>query len=143
MAYQDMEESRMYQRAEGVADEVWKVVIGWDNFAKDTVGKQLVRAADSIGANIAESGGRYHPNDVIRFCYYSRGSLRETRYWLKRAIKRQLVSSEQFAKLFSELASLGQELNAYIKSQRNRNLKESSIDYITNAQDDETNEPTN
>jgi four helix bundle protein len=80
MAYQDIEDSRMYQRAEKVADEVWALVMHWDNFAKDTVGKQLVRATDSIGANIAEGGGRYHKGDVIRFCYFARGSLRETRY---------------------------------------------------------------
>ena len=30
------------------------IVKGWDYFFKDTVGKQLVRSADSVGANIDE-----------------------------------------------------------------------------------------
>jgi len=51
MAYEDIEESRMYQRAERLADVIWDTVIEWDEFAKDTVGKQLTRATDSIGAN--------------------------------------------------------------------------------------------
>jgi len=41
-----------------LADEVWAAVSSWDRFAKDTAGKQIVRAADSIGANIAEGTGR-------------------------------------------------------------------------------------
>lgn len=54
------EDERVLQAAERVADEIWNCVIGWDEFARDVVGKQLARAADSIGANIAESYGRYH-----------------------------------------------------------------------------------
>jgi four helix bundle protein len=53
MAHQSFEQLRVYQAAEKLADEVWDIVVGWNYFAKDTVGKQLVRAADSIGANIA------------------------------------------------------------------------------------------
>lgn len=139
MGYQDIEDSRMYQRAEQIADQVWQVALRWDVFARDTVGKQLVRAADSVGANIAEGAGRYHPNDVIRFCYYARGSLRETRYWLKRALKRQLFLTNTPDTLFNELVTLGQELNAYIRSQRNRTLKESSVLYDVSNPDEPTN----
>jgi 23S rRNA-intervening sequence protein len=52
------ENLKVYQISERVADEIWDLVLGWNNFAKDTVGRQLVRAADSIGANIAEGTGR-------------------------------------------------------------------------------------
>ena len=44
------EELEIYHLAEKISDEVWRVVLSWDNFAKDTVGKQLVRAADSISS---------------------------------------------------------------------------------------------
>lgn len=44
------EDLQVYHLAETLADEVWGIVIAWDQFARDTVGKQLVRAADSIGA---------------------------------------------------------------------------------------------
>ena len=83
MPYQDIEDSRIYQRAERLADAIWNAVIEWSSFARETVGQQLTRAVDSIGANIAESAGRFHPRDVINFLYYARGSMRETRYWLK------------------------------------------------------------
>jgi four helix bundle protein len=129
MGYQDIEDSRMYQRAERVADAIWDVVIEWKPFAKDTVGKQLTRSADSIGANIAESAGRFHPNDVIRFLHYARGSLRETRFWLKRAKRRQLISAEFFNKQMAELNTLAVEINSYIKFQRTRRVKESTAEY--------------
>ena len=114
MGYQDIEETRLYQRAEQVADGIWGAVVSWEWFAKDTVGKQLIRAVDSIGANIAESSGRYHPGDVVRFLHYARGSIKETRYWLRRALARQLISRADHDLSFEMLDQLGRELNAYI-----------------------------
>jgi four helix bundle protein len=131
MAYQDIEESRMYKRAEEVADVVWDMVIKWDKFAKNTVGEQLVRSTDSIGANIAESSGRHHQKDIIRFLHFSRGSLRETRFWLRRAIKRHLIPPETHQATMQELTQLGKELNSYIRYQRNRTIKESPAEYNT------------
>jgi four helix bundle protein len=57
-------------------------------FAKDTVGKQMVRAGDSIGANIAEGSGRGSFQDNRRFIRIARGSLYETMHWLRRANNR-------------------------------------------------------
>ena len=50
----NFEKLQVYQLSEKIADSIWNVVIAWDWFARDTVGKQIMRAADSIGANIAE-----------------------------------------------------------------------------------------
>jgi hypothetical protein len=61
--------------------------------------------------------------------------MRETRYWLKRAQHRRLIDTEFFNAQIAELDSLGLELNSYIKFQRTRVAKESSVEY-------ETNEPT-
>ena len=60
MPVQPLEEIEVYMMAEEIADKWWETVSRWPPFAQDTVGKQLIRAADSIGANIAESYGRYH-----------------------------------------------------------------------------------
>ncbi len=63
----------VYQAAEQLADQVWDIVRKWDNLAKDTVGKQLIRAAVSIGANIAEGCGRQSYKDNQRFVKIARG----------------------------------------------------------------------
>ncbi|NEZ57551.1 four helix bundle protein [Leptolyngbyaceae cyanobacterium CCMR0081] len=106
-------ELEVYQLAEELADEVWRIVAGWDFFAKDTVGKQLVRAADSIGANLAEGNGRGSFRDNRRFINIARGSLTETQHWLRRAHCRDLLTTEQTAKLQPLITKLAPKLNAY------------------------------
>jgi four helix bundle protein len=73
---------RVYQLAEKLADQIWSAVVTWDFFAKDTVGKQVVRATDSIGANITEGMGRRSFVENRRFVRMARGSSNETRHWL-------------------------------------------------------------
>jgi len=94
MAFEQIENLRILKEAEEIADKIWDEVIVWNYFAKDSIGKQLVKAADSIGANIVESQGRFHPKDAINFLYISRGSLKETKYWLKRATNRKLLTMD-------------------------------------------------
>ncbi|MBL7064278.1 MAG: four helix bundle protein [Anaerolineae bacterium] len=65
--YQELEEIEVYQLAVAVGDCLWEIVSSWSYFARDTVGKQMVRAADSIGANIAESYGR-SPSRKLQRC---------------------------------------------------------------------------
>jgi four helix bundle protein len=81
----NFERLKVYQLAEGLANEIWSVAITWDFFAKETVGKQPVRAADSIGANIAEGMGRRSFTEDRRFVRTGRGPLNETRHCLRRA----------------------------------------------------------
>jgi four helix bundle protein len=106
----------VYELAEHLADNVWKIVRRWDVFARDTVGKQLVRSADSIGANIAEGSGRGTYQDNRRFVRTARGSLYETRHWLRRAYKRDLLKSEHVKRLQPIVQELGPKLNAFLKS---------------------------
>jgi four helix bundle protein len=115
MSYYSLEDLDVYQLAESFSDEIWFIVIGWDYLAKDTVGKQMVRSADSIGANIAEGYGRYHYKENRNFCYFSRGSIIETKGWLKKSKTRQLISEEQFNMLFEKLQIIHLKLNAYLK----------------------------
>jgi four helix bundle protein len=120
MPFEALEDKRVYQRAEDLADQVWELVAAWEWFAKKSVGLQLTRAADSIGANIAEAGGRFHPADVRNFLYYARGSLRETKYWLRRSLKRGLIAADQFAALDQQLEQLAKEISCTINFQKTR-----------------------
>src|SRR5207253_734625 len=90
--------------------------VGWTQFARDTVGKQMVRAADSIGANIAEGVGRGSFQDNRRFIKIARGSLNETQHRLRRAYKRTLLSKEQVNNLKPIIDELAPRLNAYLRS---------------------------
>jgi four helix bundle protein len=120
VGYEPLEDKRMYRRAEQLSDAVWDTVSCWEAFAQRTVGAQFVRAVDSIGANIAEAGGRFHPADVRNFLYYARGSLRETKFWLRRARQRRLIADDKSAELDAELEQLAREINSAISYQRTR-----------------------
>ncbi len=102
--------------SEEVADLIWDLVKGWDSFAKDTVGKQLVRAGDSVGANIAEGYGRASPGDNQRFVRMAWGSLYEVRHFLRRAEKRGLLNVEAKQPVAAVLTELLPALNAYLRS---------------------------
>lgn len=115
MARTNFERLRIYNLSETLADEVWKMVMKWDSFARDTVGRQLVRAADSIGANIAEGVGRGTYKDSRQFMRTARGSLNETKHWLRRAFRRQLMNKVSTAKLKPVIDELAPKLNAYMK----------------------------
>ena len=116
MAFLRFEDLRVFQLAEKLCDEIWFMTISWRYFEKNTVGWQLVKAADSIGANIAEGAGRGTPKDNKRFVRISRGSLNETKYWIRRATRRSLINDKQGAFLWEMIDELGPSLNAYLKS---------------------------
>ena len=134
------EDLRVLRAAEAVADDVWRRVVRWDEFARDVVGRQLARAADSIGANIAEAYGRFHYGDKVQFLYYARGSLFETKYWLNRTLARGLMPPSEVQDYASRLTDLARQLNAFadsVKSQRRHDrqqpqgLREASVEYAT------------
>ncbi|MEB3180893.1 MAG: four helix bundle protein [Nostocaceae cyanobacterium] len=88
MGRPDFEKLEVYRLSEKLTNEIWHIVKGWDNFSKDTMGKQIVCAADSICANIAEGRGCYSYQDNKRFVKIARGSLYETINWLRLAYVR-------------------------------------------------------
>jgi four helix bundle protein len=116
MAKSNFESLRVYQLSEHLADQVWPIVLKWNIFSRDTVGKQLVKAADSIGANIAEGTGRGTFVENRRFVRIARGSLNETQHWLRRAYKRQLLSAKEVETIKTIIDELAPKLNAYLKS---------------------------
>jgi four helix bundle protein len=111
-----LEGLRIFRLAEKLADEIWEEVITWKPFARGTVGRELVRSGDSVGANIAEGHGRFHYRDETTFDYYSRGSLKETRFWLRRAFSRRIMSEAKFQRFIGMVDELEPQLNAYINS---------------------------
>ena len=110
------EDLRVLKSAEEIADSVWKNVVQWDEFAKDVVGKQMARSADSVGANIAESFGRFNFGEKLQFLYYSRGSIFETKYWLNRTRIRGLMNSDEVQEYVNRLTNLARQLNTFAGS---------------------------
>lgn len=109
----ELEDVRVLRAAEAVADPIWALVVRWRPFEREALGQQLARAADSIGANIAEAYGRYHYGEKLQFLYYARGSLFETKYWLNRAEARSLMPADVVKDFAAQLSDLARQLNAF------------------------------
>lgn len=110
------EKLEVYRLAEELADGVWRAVRQWNPLDRDTVGRQLIRAADSVGANIAEGSGRGTAADNRRCVRIAIGSLYEAKHWLRRAYQRGLLESDKVEFLSPVMDKLLPKLNAYLKS---------------------------
>jgi four helix bundle protein len=107
----EFQQLTVYRLAVDLSDEIYETVARWPALARHSVGNQLIRSADSIGANIAEASGRYHAADRRRLLVIARGSLYETEHWMRRAEKRGLLPLRSSERL-DEIARL---LNGLIR----------------------------
>jgi four helix bundle protein len=75
---------------------------------------QFVEAADSIALNIGEGYGRFHYKENKNFCYYSRGSAKETLTAARKA--RDLMTEDDFKLLSDKLELFFRLIYGYIAS---------------------------
>ena len=107
-AFRDL---RAYELAARTGDAAHALVAAWPSFDRWSIGLQLLRAADGVGANIAEASGRWHVPDKRRLLVIARGSLYETEHWLLRAEARGLPTGS----VAERLPELNRTLNGLIK----------------------------
>lgn len=107
-----LETLEVYLMAEEFSDPIRNRVNEWDYFAKDTTGKQLVRAADSISANIADGYGRYFYKESEQFYFYAPGTTQETKARLSKCKRRKIIEA---IVILQKADALLFKLNAYIK----------------------------
>ncbi len=105
----------VYKLAEELSDKIWSDFDLWPLKVQKTVGHQIVRAADSISANLAEGYGRFTSAERKLFYRYARGSFEETKAWLRKLIRRGIVTdkAQRYKHIIDEL---GPKLNAFIRS---------------------------
>jgi four helix bundle protein len=94
MAYNDFTEMPVWQMAEKVVEDVYKITESLPKREDYALCSQLRSAAISITGNIAEGFGRGHRKDKINFYYYARGSAYEVRSHLLSGIKAGYFTKE-------------------------------------------------
>jgi four helix bundle protein len=109
-------ELEVYKLAEELSDLIWNDFDKWNKKVQNTVGYQIIRSSDSIAANIAEGYGRYTPADRRKFYIYSRGSFEETKSWLRKLIRRKVLTESDTSQYQIVIEKLGPKLNAFINS---------------------------
>lgn len=119
MGKTNFENLDVYLLSEKLSDIIWEMVLQWEPFYKNTIGIQLVKSSDSIGANIAEGLGSSKENK--RFAKIARGSLFETKHWLRRTVKRHLMGESSIKLIKPLIDELNPRLSAYINSIKTTN----------------------
>lgn len=114
----DLNRFKLIQLSDQVSDNIWKEVEEWSKFDKWTIGTQLVRAADSVSANLSEAYGRYTYRERKLFSMYARGSLCETVNWIQKAIRRKLIDANKGKEIIDGLTDISFKLNGCIRSLR-------------------------
>lgn len=117
--YKSFEDMPVWQDSFNLADEIYDTI---ENFPKTEIyalSDQLRRSSVSVSANIAEAFGRYHKYDKVKFYYYARGSLTETKSLLLFALKRQYIQQEQYDYLKTKINDITLKLNLVIKTLKN------------------------
>lgn len=100
-----LEDLEVYKVAMEIGEIVWNIVMKWEYFERKTLGAQLVNSADSIALNVSEGYGRFHYKENRNFCYFSRGSAKETLTAIAKAKNRNLVTEDEFNLLSKKLDS--------------------------------------
>ena len=113
-----------------IAEIGWHDVIALNkNPLTRSLANQLIRALDSISANIAEGYSRSTGKDRARFYEYSLGSAREARDWYYKA--RRVLREEVVEHRIALLTKIIKMLNVLIPKQRRKGLREEQAHYET------------
>jgi four helix bundle protein len=110
----ELKNLEIYKSSVEIGNLIWNLVSRWKEFEKKSIGIQLVKAIDSVGANLAEGFGRYHYKEKKMFSYLARGSLEEAIHWSRIATMRGIIGDEDAERVKSFFSELSPKLNAYI-----------------------------
>lgn len=132
-----IEDTDLFRAYLALADRLWNIVGWWTPLAADTVGKQLIRAADSIPAYLIQGDKCHTDPETILPLLAARASARETRYWLQRARTRELLTTREADELLQSLTDATRLLNALIHTRRNAgnspSVREEAELYLSSA----------
>ena len=116
MNIKSFEDLEVYQLSLIFTKNIYQFVKDLPSAEKYNISDQLIRAASSIGANIAEGFGRHSTKEFVKFLYNARGSLLETRHFITLAQELGYSNETYFKCLKKENDILGIKLNNLISA---------------------------
>ena len=84
---------------------------------------QLLNAARSVTANIAEGFGRFHYQENIQYCRQSRGSLTESMEHMITAFDDNFISKQLLSEINADYKECLAALNGYIRYLKSAKLR--------------------
>ncbi|NOX96811.1 MAG: four helix bundle protein [Nitrospirae bacterium] len=85
------------------------------------LGKQILRAGTSVGANVEEAAGARTKKEFTSCMNIAKREARETEYWLRLIAKSRLVSKSKVQPLLDEIMIILRILTAIVKTSQKNN----------------------
>src|SRR5690349_15295025 len=116
----DFKDLLVWKLARELRVQVYTLVKKFPPEERYALNTQMRRAAQSIGANIAEGFGRYSYRENIRYCRQARGSAFEVRDHLVTAADAAFITKDEYAESDALAQRVIQTINGYIRSTNSR-----------------------
>ena len=100
---------KLFQYLQGQRDSA-----GW------VIGKQFLRSATSIGANLAEAKSGETRADFVHKCSIAQKEARESKYWLRLLVAAELISLRRLGDLIKETDELISIITSIARNARKR-----------------------
>lgn len=115
---------RVWQAAMDMAEAACRAAMGAPANWRFALADQMIRAATSVSANIAEGYGRNSTGAYLQFLKVARGSLLERETHVLLAQRIEALSGDRSAAILQQLERVGKMLNALIKSLQQSGTRE-------------------
>jgi four helix bundle protein len=114
---------RIWQNGYELLMKIYKITTDFPDLEKYALVQQIIKSANSIIANIAESHGRFYYLDKIRVLYISRGEAAETQSHLTVAHGQGYINEEKHKELINEYENLIININNHINDLKSKSKK--------------------
>lgn len=109
------EKLEIWKLSMDLAESIYKITINFPAEEKYGIISQIRRAANSVGANIAEGSARFSEKDKARFIQISFSSLMEVAHFLNLSHRLSFLSEDDLNLLKPRIFELSNKINAYYK----------------------------
>ena len=97
---------RIYVLAQHINSKVTTQVLSWTYLHQQTLGRQILRSADSITNNISEGYARVRTGERLQLLWYAEGSIQETKNGVRRCVQRRILDEKAGSELVTHLTRL-------------------------------------
>lgn len=118
-----LENLKVYQMAEALEIEVYKITKDFPKEEKYGSVNQLRRSSASVANNIAEGYTRHSYAEKVRYLYIAKGEAEETKRNIIRSAKKDLLPEPVANELSDKYTSLLKAISGYIKFLNDKSLK--------------------
>ncbi len=113
----------VWQKADTLAHQTFDVAEAFPKRYLFDLTSQLRRAALSVPANIVEGSASIHTGELLQSINVARRSVRETQYFLRFALQRELITTVQFEALDAGYEEVFRMLNGLTRALKDAKVR--------------------